>query len=340
MAKPILQRVTRADVAKAAGTSVAVVSYVVNNGPRPVAEATRLRVLEAIKQTGYRPNGVARALASGRTKTYGLVVPNISNPFVASVAHALQQEALNNGLIMLLGDAGDSRQREKELLQNLLAHPVDGLFYTSVDRHPYIEMIQASGTPFVMLDRVDPGLAVSILRVDERVASRQVTEHLLSHGYQDVGMITGPRDMLNAQDRLDGWLDAMQHRGLTVNDAWIVPARYNREGGYEAAKHLLTLSSLPRALFCSNEGQAIGVIRAFAEQGLQVPKDVALVCFNGTDHAAYHVPTLTTVRQPIREMAKTAIGMLRAWTGDAMLHEVEHELQLGESCGCLTSSRE
>ncbi|BAN98267.1 hypothetical protein E05_35010 [Plautia stali symbiont] len=93
---------TRSDVAKAAGTSVAVVSYVINNGPRPVAEATRQRVLAAIQQTGYRPNAVARALASGSTKTFGLIVPNIANPFVASMAHVLLQESLNHGHVMLL----------------------------------------------------------------------------------------------------------------------------------------------------------------------------------------------------------------------------------------------
>lgn len=156
MAKQVKQRATRADVAQEAGTSVAVVSYVVNNGPRPVAPATRERVLAAIKKTGYRPNNVARALASGTTKTYGLVVPNIDNAFIASLAHELQQEALANDMVMLLGDAGDDRKRELQLINNLLSQQINGIIYVSVDRHPYIDVLQASGTPCVMLDRVDP----------------------------------------------------------------------------------------------------------------------------------------------------------------------------------------
>ncbi|MGV3345979.1 LacI family DNA-binding transcriptional regulator [Enterobacteriaceae bacterium LUAb1] len=334
MAKSILRRITRADVAKVAGTSVAVVSYVINNGPRPVAEMTRRRVLDAIKQTGYRPNGIARALASGCSKTYGLVVPNISNPFIASLAHALQQEALNDGQIMLLGDAGDDDLREKELLHNLLAHPIDGLFYTSVDRHPYIDLIQATGTPLVMLDRVDPGLNVSVLCVDERSAAYQVTEHLLSHGYQTAGMIAGPATMLNTQDRLAGWRDAMAYHQLPVNEQWIFHTSYTRQGGYEAAQRMLASTHRPRALFCSNEGQAIGVIRALAERGMQVPQDVALVCLNGTEQAFFHVPRLTTACQPIGDMAKTAIAMLKTWDGRATLREFSYELQIGESCGC------
>lgn len=337
MAKQPTGKVTRSDVAKVAGTSVAVVSYVVNNGPRPVADATRQRVLDAIKQTGYRPNAAARALASGNTKTFGLVVPNISNPFVASMAHMLLQESLNHGHVMLLGDAGDDRKRELELIQGLLNRQVDGLFYNSVDRHPYIDVIKASGTPLVMLDRVEPQPGVGMLRVNERQAAYQVCAHLLSHGYQRVGMISGPKEMLNAQDRVQGWRDAMEEKGLRVDESLIFPASYSRQGGYDAGLRMLANNQVPRALFTSNEGQAIGCIRAFAEQGIRVPEDVALVCFNGTDQSAFHVPTLTTVRQPLRDMARSAIAMLKNWDGEAKLEEFPHQLEIGESCGCQVS---
>ncbi|KNC14111.1 transcriptional regulator [Pantoea sp. RIT-PI-b] len=334
MAKSPTGNVTRTDVAKVAGTSVAVVSYVINNGPRPVAEATRQRVLDAIKQTGYRPNAVARALASGSTKTFGLVVPNIGNPFVASMAHMLLQESMNHGHVMLLGDAGDDRKRELEIIQGLLNRQVDGLFYNSVDRHPYIDVIQASGTPLVMLDRIEPRPGVNMLRVNEREAACQVTAHLLSHGYQQVGMISGPLDMLNAQDRIQGWRDALAQQGLPADVAMIFPANYTRQGGYDAAQRMVASGRVPRALFTSNEGQAIGCIRALSEHGLRVPQDVALVCFNGTDQSAFHVPTLTTVRQPLRDMARSAIAMLKNWDGDAKLAEFPHQLEIGESCGC------
>ena len=334
MAKNSSNRATRADVAREAGTSVAVVSYVINKGPRPVAEATRLRVLEAVKKTGYRPNSVARALASGTSKTYGLVVPNISNAFIASFAHALQQEASRSGMIMLLGDAGDSRKRELELINNLLSQQVDGLFYNSVDRHPYIDVIQASGTPLVMLDRVDPALNVNILRVDEREAAYQVTAHLLSHGYQQVGIICGPLEMFNTQDRLSGWRQALADFGVQEHAEWIFSTTYTREGGYQAAKRMLQAGNIPRAIFATNETQAIGCIRALAEQGIKVPEQVALVFFNGTDQSAFHVPSLTTVRQPVEEMARKAIEMLSAREGQAQLSEFAHQLQIGESCGC------
>lgn len=334
MAKQIKQHATRADVAKEAGTSVAVVSYVVNNGPRPVAPATRERVLAAIKKTGYRPNNVARALASGTTKTYGLVVPNIANAFIASLAHELQQEALANDMAMLLGDAGDDRQRELQLINNLLSQQINGLIYISVDRHPYIDILQASGTPFVMLDRVDPALQVNVLRVDEREAARQVTSHLLSHGYQEVGIICGPLERLNSQDRLHGWREALAEYGVHERAEWVFSTPYTREGGYQAAKRMLESGTLPRALFATNEAQAIGCTRALYEHGVRVPEQIALVCFNGTEQSAYHQPSLTTVRQPVREMAKAAIKMLVNGKREIMLREFSHQLEIGESCGC------
>ncbi|WP_026017798.1 LacI family DNA-binding transcriptional regulator [Yersinia enterocolitica] len=317
---------------------MAVVSYVINNGPRPVAPATKQRVLDAIKKTGYRPNEIARSLARGTTQTYGLIVPNISNPFISSMAHALQREAFANRQVLLLGDAGDDRQRERELINNLLHRQVDGLLYTSVDRHPYIELIQATGTPFVMLDRVDDAQKISAIRVDERAAAFQATQHLIEHGHRDIAIICGPLDMLNTQDRLNGWRDALQQAGLRVRNEWIFSTTYTRPGGYQAAQQMLK-GPLPQALFTTNELQALGCLRAMAEHNLTAPRDLALICFNGTIESEYNVPSLTTVRQPLDAMAKTAIEMLKNWDGKPTIREFAFSLQIGESCGCSHSQR-
>ncbi|WP_435928478.1 LacI family DNA-binding transcriptional regulator [Dryocola sp. BD613] len=334
MIKRHVARVTRAEVAKEAGTSVAVVSYVINNGPRPVAPKTRERVLMAIKKTGYRPNGIARALASGTTQTYGLIVPDIANPFIASMAHALQQEAFADGKVLLLGDAGDSRERERELITNLLHRQVDGLIYISVDRHPWLELIQENGTPCVMLDRVDPELNVCAIQVNEQQAAYRATHHLIEHGYREIAIICGPLEMLNTKDRINGWRLALEEAGLNVNPQWIFSTDYTRSGGYEAAQRMLRGATLPRALFATNEQQAFGCLRAMAEQGLKVPEDLALVCFNGTIESSFNVPSLTTVRQPIALMAREAINMLRTWDGKPHNREFSFDLQIGESCGC------
>lgn len=328
------RRVTRNDVAREAGTSVAVVSYVVNNGPRPVAEATRKRVLAAIKTLGYRPNGIARALVSGVTQTYGLVVPNISNPFISSLAHALQQEAFSKEQVLLLGDAGDSRQRELEIIHNLLRRQVDGLLYYSVDRHPYLELIQSSGTPCVMLEYIAPEQNISSVCVNERAAAFQATQHLIDHGYQAIAIICGPLEMQNTQERLSGWRDALHQAGLRASDEWIYSTAYTRSGGYEATQCLLQ-KHRPRAIFATNEMQAFGCLRALAEQNISVPNDIALICFNATEAAKYALPSLTAVCQPFYRLAKTAIALLQEWDGEARCCEFAFELQIGESCGCV-----
>ncbi len=237
-------------------------------------------------------------------------------------------------MVMLLGDAGDDRKRELQLINNLLSQQINGIIYVSVDRHPYIDVLQASGTPCVMLDRVDPAWQVNVLRVDEREAARQVTSHLLSHGYQEVGIICGPLERLNSQDRLHGWREALAEYGVQERPEWIFSTPYTRQGGYQAAQQMLQGGTLPRALFATNEAQAIGCIRALSERAIKVPDDVALVCFNGTDQSAYHLPSLTTARQPVREMAKAAIKMLANWNGETALSEFSHQLEIGESCGC------
>lgn len=332
------RRITRADVARAAGTSVAVVSYVINNGPRPVAEATRQRVLAAIAQTGYQPNDVARALASGSTQTYGLVVPDISNPFFAKMARALQQEAFKFGRALLLADAGDDRQREYELITNLLRRQVDGLLYTSVDRHPWFDVIRAAGTPCVMIDTIDPAAGISAIRVDERGAASQATRHLIEHGYRDIGIFIGPLTMLNAQDRLNGWRDALLAAGITPREEWIFEVPYTRTGGYQATRQLLA-GPRPRAVFTSNEQQALGCLAALAQHDLRAPDDVALICFNGTPQSEFSVPPLSAVEQPIHAMAQQAIAILAAGAKEPVLHEFAFQLHIRRSCGCAFSSR-
>ena len=139
--------------------------------------------------------------------------------------------------------------------------------------------------------------------------------------------------MLNTQDRIRGWQLALEEASLAVTPGWIFSTNYTRAGGYEATKRMLQ-GKPPRALFATNEQQAIGCLRALAEHGLRVPQDVALVCFNATQESAYNVPSLTAVRQPVDKMARAAIDMLKNWDGKVRRVEFEFYLRVGESCGC------
>lgn len=330
-------RITRADVARLAGTSEAVVSYVVNNGPRPVAVSTRSRVLAAIDQTGYRPNSIARALAAGTTRTFGLIVPNIAIPFLASLAYAVQEQTFAIGHTLLLGDAGDKQDRERDLVSSFLERRVDGLLYFSVNRDPFLDMLVAERTKVVVLDhRVQRPGVVSVY-VDEAKAAARATRHLIEHGARRVAIIAGQRDRPNTEDRVRGWRTALTEHGLQSPDSAVTASSFTRRGGYSAALRILDQPERPDAVFASSEQQAIGFLAAAADRGARVPDDVRLICFNGSNQADFSVPALSAVVQPIEKMAARAVAILAGGGGGpfgSIAEEFEPELVARQSCGC------
>ncbi|CAI2930854.1 Purine nucleotide synthesis repressor [Serratia entomophila] len=183
-----------------------------------------------------------------------------------------------------------------------------------------------------MIDTIDSRAGVCAIRVDERDAACQATRHLLQHGYRDIGIFIGPLTMLNAQDRLNGWRDALLEAGITPREEWIFETPYTRQGGYRATQKMVQ-GPRPRAIFTSNEQQALGCLSALAEHQLQAPDDLAIICFNGTQQSEFSVPPLSAVEQPIDAMAKRAIAMLAAGAAPE-LHEFAFQLRIRRSCGC------
>ncbi|MFJ3958101.1 LacI family DNA-binding transcriptional regulator [Arthrobacter sp. NPDC090010] len=327
-------RVTREDVAREAGTSVAVVSYVINDGPRPVSKALREKVLAAIDKTGYQPNSIAQSLARGSSNTYGFVVPNITNPFIASIAHALEERVFAGKGVLLLGDSADDKGRELEIIRNFLSRQVDGIIYMGVDQDLHLDVIKAAGTPVVVFTHAHSDGVTASVRVDERAAGEAGTQHLIQHGYRRIGLIAGPTHMMNTWERLAGWQAALSATD-TAQAGPIEHAEYSRDGGYAAATLMTKVGPLPDAVFASNERQALGALAAFCDAGFRVPDDVALLCFNGTGEARFSVPSLATIEQPVAEMAARALDILR----DPKAYDVgpvgfDFELVPRASCGC------
>ena len=328
-------RVTRDEVARIAGTSTAVVSYVINNGPRPVSDSTRRKVLEAIEQTRYRPNGIAKALAAGSSRTFGLVVPDISNPFFAAMAHAVEDEIFDAGMVLLLGDAAESKEREEEILSIFQQQQVDGLLFIGTDNHPHVQTIARSGIPVVVLDRVDEDdLAASVV-VDNVAGATAATEHLIGHGYRGIAFIGGPEGLSTSTDRKAGFTRAMAAAGIAIEPEWMLEADYSKAGGLDAGRRLLERSRRPRAVFAGNDQQAIGLLRVAYEAGIRVPDDLAVFTFDGTMDAEFSAPPLSTIRQPIEEIAKNAVRLLlNPDASSSNRITCQFELVLRRSCGC------
>lgn len=331
---PRVKRVTRADVAQSAGTSAAVVSYVLNDGPRPVAEATRLRVLAAVESTGYRPDGIARALASGDSRTLGLVLPDLSNPFFTALGHALEVAASKVGLVFLLGDSAENPEQQSALIQRFLSHRVDGLVIVGVDEAIDLAPARSAGVPVVLLDRtlVDP--EVSTVAIDNQAAARAATEHLIEHGRSRIALVSGPGELATAEARARGWEEAMRAGNLSADERWVHRTGFDRRGGYRAGLELFSDAKGLDAVFVASEQQAIGLLRAAHETGTRIPDDVAVVAFDGTEASEYCVPSLTTISQPFEELATHALELVRIPRERARNIVCDFELVRRTSCGC------
>lgn len=323
---------TRDDVARLAGTSAAVVSYVLNNGPRNVSPATREKVLRAVAELGYRPNGVARALRGGHSRTIGLIVPDNSNPFFAALARAVEDAAFARDYAVLLGNSTESTEREQRYLSTFLERQVEAILLISVDGEPDLAGVHHVGTPVVLLDREVPGGDASSVAVDNAGGAYDATRHLFDHGHATVACVSGPTGLPVADERFRGWRHAVRASG---GAEVFRPAPFTRPGGYAAAADLLAGPDRPTAVFVASEQQAIGVLRAAADLGVRVPDDLALVTFDGTEDGAFAHPPLSTVRQPVERLASRAMDVLLAGgAGTPEHHVLPFELLLRRSCGC------
>ncbi|MHA6757049.1 LacI family DNA-binding transcriptional regulator [Streptacidiphilus sp. PAMC 29251] len=344
---------TRQDVAGLAGTSPSVVSYVLNNGPRTVAPATRERVLAAVQQLGYRPNAVARSLRLSHTMTLGLVVPDAANPFFAELARTLEDHAWSAGYTLLVGNTVDDPGREAGYIRTFIDRQVDGLVLIPAQGdQPWRTELARSGVPSLIFDRELEGVEISQVLVDNVRGAQLATEHLLAHGRRRVGCIAGPLGIHPTVDRVVGWRLALEQAGRKAGSGsggrtgWeacpeaapLLHGSFGRLDGYRSGRALLSRDRSVDALFVTSDEQAAGVLRAATELGIRVPEDLALVSFDGIAAGAYTTPALSTMRQPVDDLGRTAIARLLDRMKDPDLPPSRDVLPVTllarGSCGC------
>jgi LacI family transcriptional regulator len=326
--------VTRNDVARYAGVSTAVVSYVVNGGPKKVAPATEAKVREAIRLLGYRPNAAARALKLGSSETIGLVVPDNSNPFFSLLAHAVEDAAAELGYALVLTNSAGNLAKERRNIRNLAARQVDGVVLSSVLMEPDLADLESADIPAVLLNHSADAPGFNSVGVDLVSGAKSAVEHLIGHGHTNIALAMGTNTGNYFDGREQGWLQALSEAGLPEGP--IVRSPFTRDGGYTAGRRLLASASRPTAIFASSDMQAVGILRALHEAGLSIPDDIAMASFDGSAEAEYSWPPLTTVSQPAREMAEAAVSAL---IGARRGQEPEHlifpaKLRVRRSCGC------
>ncbi|MFH9070921.1 LacI family DNA-binding transcriptional regulator [Streptomyces alboflavus] len=339
-----MAKVTRDDVARLAGTSTAVVSYVINNGPRPVAPATRERVLAAIKELGYRPDRVAQAMASRRTDLIGMIVPDARQPFFAEMTHAVEQAASERGKMVLVGNSDYVEERETHYLRAFLGMRVSGLILVS---HGLTDQaaaeIDAWDARVVLLHERPEAIDDVAVVTDDVGGAQLATRHLLEHGHAYVACVGGTAETPTVgdpvSDHVEGWRRAMREAGLPV-EGRLFEAPYNRYDAYQLALGFLSRPDRPTAIFCSTDDQAIGVLRAARELRIDVPGELAVAGFDDVKEAGLTDPPLTTVASDRPAMARAAVdlvlddGLRVAGSRRERLKVFPSRLVVRQSCGC------
>lgn len=303
-------RTTMADVARESGVSLMTVSRVIN-GKTDVSEDTRQRVLEVIDRLNYRPSGIARSLATRRTGTLGLVVPDISNPFFADVARGVAAAAYREDYTVFLCSSEEDGQRELDLLHSLEEKRIDGLILCSsrlADDQLAATLARFPSAVLVNRSSRDPQFGTVL--ADDEAGARMLMTHLLRSGRRQIGFLAGPPMSHSGLARMRGYQTALTVADQRCEAALMEPCAPVVKGGVEAALTLLAAQPQIDALFCYNDLVAVGALQACARLGRRVPDDVAVTGFDDVPLAALVTPALTTCRVPRHELGVQATQRL------------------------------
>lgn len=340
--------VTRDDVAREAGVSPAVVSYVVNDGPRPVAAKTRARVEEAIGRLGYQPDMIAGALRGGCTRTIGMLAPQLTNPYFAELAVSIENELFDRDHALAIGVVNDDPRRTALQLQSLRSRRVDGLVLLDAQA---AASVAAAGwhDRVVVVDQIDTGRAFSSVHVDNSQAAASAVRYLQQLGHRVIGCVAGPRSNAASASRIEGWREQLERGGVVPGEDLIARVDWSETGGASAVPTLIGPDSrpvarrrtTPTALLVNSDIQALGVLAACHRLGIRVPDDVSLISIDGTQIASYVTPRLTTIRHPYPAIAGAAVQVLLeeliSHSGAPREQVLRGNLLIGETTAVLTS---
>jgi len=306
---------TMRDVAARAGVSTATVSYVLNNRNR-VAEGTRQRVLEAMAVLSYYPSVNARSLVRQKTNLIGLLIPHrpesvYLDPYFAELIRgvAIMSDAYRYNPVMLTVEGAEhAREIYERIGRNDL---VDGILMSYLYEHDtyLLREMAADGIPFVIIGSA-PDRKAAFVDVDNRGGVEQAVTHLAQLGHRGIGFINGPGDSPHARLRLQGFQGALSASHIPAAQCRVVNGAFTREGGYAAMAHLLEGREPPTAVFAASDLMATGAMQCLHERSVRIPRDISLVGFDDTVLATTACPSLTTVRQPIRQLGEVALDLL------------------------------
>jgi LacI family transcriptional regulator, galactose operon repressor len=300
------------DVAAAAGVSAATVSRVLNAHPS-VSAAARTRVLAAVDALGYRPNAVARSLRTDQTRTLGLVISDVLNPYFTMLARSVEEEARALGYSVIIGNADEQPELQDHHIRNLLDRRIDGLLVSPTDGgSPLMLDAAQSGTPTVFVDRWIAGVDVPVVRADGRSAVRDLVAHLHGLGHRRLAIIAGPAATTTGSERVTAFRAALGEYGLELPEEYVGQGDFQAESGRRATEAFLALPEPPEVVFAADNLMALGALDAMRARGLRVPDDIALAAFDDIPWFVHTDPPITAIAQPTGELGRAAVRALAA----------------------------
>ncbi len=299
-------RTTIKDIAKLLGVSHSTVSRALHDSTE-IGEAMKLKVRSAAKKMNYRPNALARSLVKKKSETVGIIVPDLENPFYANLCKNLVRKLEEKSYNALICNSDREIGKEKKYLSYLQEQQTDGVVMIPADvEQEYFQKAMHSGLIFVLLDHSGEGIDVDTVMTDNYHGARVATEHLVNLGYEKIAHIGGPKLASPSHDRLRGYLDVLDERGLGESYSRIAYTDTTFSGGIAAARELVEKGEMPDAVFAVNDVTAIGALQYFFDRGIRVPEEIALVGFDDISMAKMLPVPLTTVRQSAEEIASIA----------------------------------
>lgn len=305
------EQVTIHDIAKALNINSSTVSRALNDSPR-VTSKTKQKILEKATELGYQRNILASNLRTNKTNTIGVIVPRISRNFFSSVISGIEETAQEAGYNVIICQSFESFEREQKLVETLLANRVDGILISismQTDSYGHLKTYLNHGGPIVFYDRPCNLENCSSIRVDDYKASFKATEHLIQNGCKNIVHFSGPQINDLYKSRKQGYIDALKKYGLEFNEALCLESKLSEQDGITFAKKILEMDHVD-GIYSSNDTAAISAMQYLKSQGVNIPKDIAVVGFNNDPISSVIEPGLTTINQPDFKMGTMAATIL------------------------------
>jgi len=305
-----MNNITIYDVAREANVSMATVSRVVNGNPN-VKPVTRKKVMDVIDRLGYRPNAVARGLASKKTTTVGLIIPDISNIFFAELVRGIEDIATMYKYNIILSNSDENTEKELHLLNTMLGKQVDGLIFMGSNiTEDHTAEFKKSPVPIVLAGSIEDSGEMHSVNIDYEQAAYDSINFFISNGHTKIALIIGNREESISLKKLAGYKKALEEKNIPYNEEYVVEGDFSYDSGIEAVNRLNELKEKPTAVLVGADEMAVGVVNAVQDNGFKVPDDLEVISFDNTKLTLMVRPQVTTVVQPLYDIGAVAMRLL------------------------------